>query len=69
MGRNTVEAQQWLYKGYEYSAPGKSTIKDWYADFKRGRTNADGAERSDLPKSAVVPEIITNVSQDSFGRS
>ena len=31
VGKNTV------------SAPGKSTIIDWYAEFKRGRTNTDNA--------------------------
>ena len=31
---------------------------DWYAEFKRGRTNTDEAERSGRPKSAVVSENI-----------
>ena len=61
MRKNTVEAKQWLDKHYGDSAPGKSTIIDWYAEFKRGRTNTDDAERSDRPKSAVVPENITKV--------
>ena len=42
-GKNTVEAKQWLEKLYGDSAPGKSTIIDWYAEFKRGRTNTDDA--------------------------
>lgn len=58
MGKNTVEAKQWLDKHYGYSAPGKSTIIDWYAEFKRGHTNIDDAERFGRPKSAVVPENI-----------
>ena len=61
MGKNTVEAKQWLYKRYGDSAPGKSTIIDRYAEFKRGRTNTDDAERSGRPKSAVIPENITKV--------
>ncbi|CAK9825771.1 Protein GVQW3 [Anthophora retusa] len=56
MGKNTGEAKQWLDKHYGDSAPGKSTIIDWYAKFKHGRTNTDDAERSGRPKSAVVPE-------------
>ncbi|KOX77292.1 hypothetical protein WN51_10898 [Melipona quadrifasciata] len=48
MGKNTVEAKQWLHKRYEDSAPGKSTIIDWYAEFKRRRTNTDDAERNAL---------------------
>ena len=39
MGKNTVEANQWLDKHYGDSAPGKSTITDWYAEFKRDRTD------------------------------
>ena len=61
MGKNTVEAKQWLDKRHEDSSPGKSTIIDWYGEFKRGRTNTDDAERSGRPKSAIVPENITKV--------
>ena len=61
MGNNTVEEKQWLDKCYGDSAPGKSTIMDWYAEFKRGDTNTDDAEHSGRPKSAVVPENITKV--------
>ena len=61
VGKNTVEAKQWLDKRYGDSAPGKSTIIDWYAEFERGRTNTDDAERSGCLKSAVVPENITKV--------
>ena len=61
MGENTVEAKQWLDKRYGDSASGQSTIIDLSAEFKRGRTNTDDAERSGHPKSAVVPENITKV--------
>ena len=61
MGKNTVQAKQWLDKRYGDFAPGKSTIIDCYAEFKRGRTNTDDAGRSGHPKSAVVPENITKV--------
>ena len=49
MGENTFEAKQWLDKRYEDSAPGKSIIIDWYAEFKHGRTNTDDTERSGRP--------------------
>ena len=61
MEKNTVEVKQWLDKRYGDSAPGKSTIIDWYAEFKRGRTDTDDAECSGRPKSAGVPEDITKV--------
>ena len=35
MGKNTVEAKQWLDKHYTDSAPMQSTTIDWYAEFKR----------------------------------
>ena len=35
MGKNTVEAKQWLDKRYGDSTPGKATIIDWYAKIKR----------------------------------
>ena len=61
MWKKTVEAKQWLDKYHGNSAPGKSTIIDCYAGFKRGCTNIDDAEHSGRPKSVVVPENITKV--------
>ena len=66
-GKNTVEAKQWLDKRYGDSAPGKSTIIDWYAEFNRGRTNTDDAECSDRSKSAVIQENITKVHKIVLG--
>ena len=67
MGKNTVETKQWLDKRYGDSAPGKSTIIDWYVGFKRGRTNTNHAERSGRPKLAVVSENITKVHKIVLG--
>ena len=67
MGKNTVKVEQCLDKRYRDSEPRKSTIIDWYAKFKRGRTNIDDAERSGRPKSAVVPENITKVHKIVLG--
>ena len=61
MGKNTVEAEQWLGMRYGDSTTGKLTIIDCYAEFTRCRTNTDDAERSGHPKSAVVLENITKV--------
>ena len=36
MRKNTIESKQWLDKRYGDSASGKSTIIDWYAEFKCG---------------------------------
>ena len=56
MGKNTVQAKQWLDKCYSDSAPLETRVKRWYADFKRGRTDTNDAEHSGRPNSAVVPE-------------
>ena len=54
IGKNTVQAKQWLDKCYSDSAP--STVKRRYADFKCSRTNTNDAEQSGSPNSAVVQE-------------
>ena len=56
MGKNTVQAKQWLDKCYSDSTPSKTTVKRWFADFKHGHTDTNDAERSGHPNSAVVPE-------------
>lgn len=49
MGKNTVEGKKWLVKHYADSAPGKSTVTDWYDKFKSG------------PISMVVPQNIKKI--------
>lgn len=61
MGKNTVQAKQWLDKCYSDSAPSAATVKRWYADFKRGRADTNDGERSGRPNSAVVPENVKKV--------
>ena len=67
MVKNNLEAKRWLDKRYGDSAPGKSTIIDWYTEFKRGHTNTDDAKRSGRPKSSVVLENITKVHKIVLG--
>ena len=67
MGKNTFEAKHWLDKRYGNSAPGKSTIIDWYAELKCDRTNTDYAKSSGRTKSAVVPENIIKVHKIVLG--
>ena len=52
MGKNTVQARQWLDKCYSDSAPSETTVKRWYADFKCGRTDTNDPERSGCLNSA-----------------
>ena len=60
-GKTLLFAVQCLDKRYRDSVPRKSTIIDWYAEFKKSRTNIDDAERSGRPKAAVVLKYITIV--------
>ncbi|KAM8716390.1 hypothetical protein ACLKA7_003293 [Drosophila subpalustris] len=41
----------------------KSTIYDWYSNFKRGRTSTEDSKRSGRPKEVIIPEIIRQVRQ------
>ena len=56
MGKNTVQAKQWLDKCYSDSAPSETTVKRWYADFKRSPTDTNDAKRSGHRNSAVISE-------------
>ena len=56
--KNTVQVKQCFDKCYSDSAPLKTTVKKWYADFKRSQTDTIDAEGSGRPNSAVVPENI-----------
>jgi histone-lysine N-methyltransferase SETMAR len=46
---------------YGDSSPLFSTIKEWAAEFKRGRTSLEVDPREGRPKSATTPEIIDQV--------
>ena len=69
MGKNTVQAKQWLDKCYSGSAPSETTFKSWYTDFKPGRANTNDAEHSYCLNSAVVPDPPQKkIPQTHFGR-
>ncbi|KAF7279253.1 hypothetical protein GWI33_007450 [Rhynchophorus ferrugineus] len=57
-GKNTVEAKTWLDAKSPYTAPGKSTIKNWYAKFRRGDISTEDGECSGHPKEVVTEEKI-----------
>ena len=56
MGKNTVQAKQWLNKCYSDSAPSETMVKRWYTDFKCSCTDTNNAEHSGCPNLAVVLE-------------
>ncbi|KAF7280493.1 hypothetical protein GWI33_005832 [Rhynchophorus ferrugineus] len=60
-GKNSVEVKTWLHAEFPDTAPGKSTIKDWYAKFRRGEISTEDGERSGRPKVVVTGENIKKV--------
>jgi len=48
-------------KVYGDSSPSFSTIKEWAAEFKRGRTSLEDDPREGRSKSVTTPEIIEQV--------
>ena len=60
-GLTPNEIHSKLIKVYGDSSPSFSTIKQWAAEFKRGRTSLEDDQREGRPKSATTPEIIEQV--------
>ena len=56
MRKDTVQIKQWLDKCYLDSALSETTVKRWYSDLKRGRTDKNDAECSGRPNSTFVLE-------------
>jgi L-ribulose-5-phosphate 3-epimerase UlaE len=48
-------------KVYVDFSPSFSTIKEWAAEFERGRTSLEDDPREGHPKSATTPDIIEQV--------
>ncbi|KAF7286346.1 hypothetical protein GWI33_005786 [Rhynchophorus ferrugineus] len=59
-GKNTVEANSWFDSEFPNTAPGISTIKDWYAKYRRSEMSTEDGERSGLPKEVVTEENIAD---------
>ncbi|XP_071745443.1 uncharacterized protein [Lepeophtheirus salmonis] len=68
-GKNTVQAKAWLEKCYPDSAPSKTTIKRWFADFKRGRTDTDDTERPCRLNEVFIPENNEKNHENEHGQS
>ena len=64
--KNTVQAQKCFEKCSGDSAPSKTTNCRWYAEFKRGRTDTEDAERCCRPNEVDTPETIKKVHQIVF---
>ncbi|KAF7284833.1 hypothetical protein GWI33_021589 [Rhynchophorus ferrugineus] len=65
-GNNAVETKYWLDAEFLDTAPGKSTIKDWYAMFRGGEMSTEDGERSERPREVVTDENILKNPQNDF---
>ena len=54
MGKNIVQAKQWLDKTYSDFALLETTVKKWYAHFECGHTDTNDTECSGCPYLEVV---------------
>ncbi|KAF7267974.1 hypothetical protein GWI33_018850 [Rhynchophorus ferrugineus] len=61
--KNTVEAKTWLDAKIPGTIPGKSTTKDWYAKFRRGKMNTEDA--MDAQKGLLPTKTFKNL-QNGF---
>ena len=53
-GKKSVEAKTWLDNEFPDTVPGKLTMKDWYAKFRRGEMSTEDGERSGRPKEVAT---------------
>ena len=66
MGKNTVQAKQWLDKCYSDSDPSETMVKRWYADLKHSHTDTNDAEWSGCPNLAVDLKNTKKTSTNLF---
>lgn len=62
-GNSPAAIKERLDKVYGTSAPSYSTVKNWVAELKRGRTTICDEERSGRPKTATTQELVDLVHQ------
>jgi hypothetical protein len=56
--KNYVEAKALIDKHYSDSAPVKSTVEKWFAEFKRNEMSIEDYARSRRPRQAFIDENI-----------
>lgn len=61
IGKNEMQTLEWLQKHHSTSAPSKTTVYRWFAEFKMGRTSTSDAPRSGRPNEATTPENIKKI--------
>ena len=62
-GLSRQEAYADLVSSLGDDAPSYATVKKWYAEFTRGRTSTEDADRPGRPVEVSTPENVNNVHQ------
>ena len=60
-GLNQAQSLERLTQAFGDLAPSHATVFNWFADFKRGRTNFEDEERSGRPSMATTGDNIDAV--------
>ena len=60
-GLNQHECLQRLSTAFPDQAPSRTTVFDWYAEFRRGRRSLEDEDRSGRPPSATNDEQVSAV--------
>ncbi|KAF7281683.1 hypothetical protein GWI33_004404 [Rhynchophorus ferrugineus] len=66
-GKNTVEAKSWLDTEFPNTAPGKSTIKDWYAKFRRREMSTEDGVDAQKRLSLCLSDFHSDITGVDLG--
>ena len=55
-GLNQAQSLERLTQAFGDLAPSRTTVFNWFAEFKRGRTSFEDEERSGSPSTAVTED-------------
>src|SRR5215469_4668729 len=55
------QSNQWLQAAFGNDAPSRSTVFQWFAEFRRVRTALEDEDRSGRPATSVTPTNIAAV--------
>lgn len=65
LGKTVMETRQWIWEAYGEDSVGLTTVKDWFAKFKRGEFNLDDKPRSGRLKETQDNDIKRLLEKDN----
>ena len=64
LGKKASQAKDEIYQAYGTGSVGLTTIKEWYAKFKKGEFNLEDQPRSGRPKEMEDEELLVLLEED-----